>query len=46
MSVYLLAAMVALDAGAAVAFLYEANYPWAVIFICATIANTATFWLI
>ena len=46
MSPYLLAAMIALDAGATITFLLDHNYPWAVIFACATIANTATFWLI
>lgn len=46
MSPYLLGAMVALDFGATVTFLLDGNYPWAVIFACATIANTATFWLI
>jgi len=46
MGPYLLAMMVFLDAGAAVSFLWDRNYPWAVIFACATVANTASFWLL
>jgi uncharacterized membrane protein len=42
----LLAAMVVLDFGAAIAFAVEGKYALAVIFCCATIGNIATFWLI
>jgi hypothetical protein len=42
----LLAAMVILDFGAAIAFFVEGKIPLAVIFACATVANIATFWLL
>jgi hypothetical protein len=38
--------MAVFDFGVALSFLLEKNYPWAIIFFCATISNIASLWLL
>jgi hypothetical protein len=42
----LLIAMAVFDFLVAVSFFYEGKIPWTIIFICATISNIASLWLL
>lgn len=42
----LLIAMAIFDFLVAVSFLIEGKYPWTIIFVCATISNIASLWLL
>jgi len=42
----LLIAIAIFDFAIAISFLVEGRYPWAIIFLCGTVGNIASLWLL